>query len=176
MSEPFIGQIIPFAGNFAPRGWAFCNGQLMSIAQNTALFSVLGTTYGGDGRTTFSLPNLQGNTLLHANDDYPLGTESGSATKQLTVANLPAHTHVVTAGIKANTASGTTNTPVGSYPANTGARDPEYNATANTAMAADSVTQATVSIQGGSQPFSNMQPYLAVNFIIALQGIYPSRG
>jgi microcystin-dependent protein len=147
----------------------------MNIASNTALFSLLGTTYGGNGTTTFALPNLQGSTILHASNAYPLGAKGGSSTKQLTVANLPAHTHVVTPGIKANTAAGTTNTPVGAYPASTGKADPEYNAAANTALAADSVTQATVSTEGGSQPLGNMQPYLAVNFIIALYGVFPPR-
>jgi microcystin-dependent protein len=174
MTVPYIGQIIPFAGKEVPQGWAFCNGQLLDTHQNTALFSIIGTTYGGDGLNTFALPNLQGRTVIHQNPlSYPWGMMGGSDTKQLTVNNIPAHAHTVTTVIKASAASGNTNNPVGAYPANTGARDPEYATSSDTEMAHDSVSEINVSTVGGGQPLSNMQPYLAVNFIIAIVGIYP---
>jgi microcystin-dependent protein len=175
MLDPYIGQIIPFAGNFAPKDWALCNGQLLNINQNTALFSILGTNYGGDGRTTFGLPDLRDRTALHTSNQFPLGTKAGNATKQLLANNLPAHTHTASATIKANTAGGNNVNPVGLYLANTGKGDPEFASSSNGTMAADSVLGVTVSTEGGSQPVNNMQPYLAVNFIIALTGVYPPR-
>ena len=175
MLDPYVGQVIAFCGNFAPQDWALCNGQLLPISQNTALFSLLGTNYGGDGKTTFGLPNLMGRTPIHPSDQYDLGKAGGSVIKQLTLSNLPAHTHVTTATIKANTGAGGTNNPVGAYPAYTDRLDPEFAKTSNGVMAADTLTGVRVQPNGNGAAFSNMQPYLAVNFIIALRGEFPQR-
>jgi microcystin-dependent protein len=176
VSEPFIGQIILFAGNFAPRGWAFCEGQLLPIAQNTALFSILGTTYGGNGQTTFALPDLRGRVPMQPGNGpgltpHSLGEASGSETVTLLSTQIPAHTHALGAhGGQADASS-----PDGAVPAV--AVDPNtqqplnlYSATVTTTMA-----PTAVGIAGGSQPHQNMQPYLCLNFIIALEGIFPSR-
>lgn len=178
--DNYIAEIRMFCGNFAPRGWAFCNGQIMSIAQNTALFSLLGTTYGGDGKTTFALPNLQGRTPLHVGQAnygtyYELGEMAGSETVTALSMNLPAHGHSTVTQIKANNNAGNQLTPVNGYPANTGGRDPEYNTTNDSNMGTAPVV-SSVGSAGSSQPMNNMQPYLAVNFIIALQGNFPPRG
>ena len=170
--EPFIGEIRMFAGNFAPRGWAKCEGQLLAINQYNALFSILGTTYGGDGRTTFALPDLRGRVAIGSGTGpgltpRSLSQRSGSETNMLTVANLPAHNH----SINAVTADGNTSVPGGNLPAGTKLLDKEYSdATATTTMNA-----TMVSSTGGGQAVNNMQPYLTVTYIIALQGLYPSR-
>src|SRR4051794_20925571 len=169
MSEPILGQIMIFAGNFAPRGWATCDGQLMAIAQNTALFSILGTTYGGNGQTTFALPDLRGRVPLHPGQGPGLspheqGENAGQETSTLTVNELPAHTHSVSP--PASNGVQSTNRPGGAVPARGGA----YRDSANTTM-----TPATSAPSGGGQPHNNMQPYLGINYIIALEGIYPSR-
>jgi len=164
--NPFIGEIILFGGNFAPRGWAFCNGQLLPIAQNTALFSILGTTYGGDGRTTFALPDLRGRAAIHPGNgpglsSYRLGEKGGSETNTLTVNQIPAHSHSIGASEEA-----TATDPNSGYVAGTGAAafatstDVQLKPTGNT---------------GGGQSVNNIQPYECVNFIIALQGTFPSR-
>jgi microcystin-dependent protein len=163
--EPFIGEIRIFAGNFAPRGWAFCNGQLLPINQFTALFSILGVIYGGNGTQTFALPNLQGRVPLGAGaganlTPRNLGGQVGSRTVTLTSANLPSHTHAV----GANSAPATADSPAGAVLA-AGA---SFASTANTEM-------ARTGSAGLNQPIPVEQPYLAVNFIIALDGIYPSR-
>ena len=173
--DPFIGEIKIFGGNFAPNGWAFCNGQIMSIAQNTALFSLLGTTYGGDGVQTFALPDLRGRVPLSFGQgpglsDYVLGEASGTESVTLISTQMPAHTH----SLQANSSIGSTPTPIGNFTAIVDGNDGRgingfSNATDGT-MAANAISAA-----GGSQPHPNMQPYLCVNFIIALQGIYPSR-
>lgn len=176
MSEPYIGQIMMFAGNFAPRGWALCEGQLLSIAQNSALFSILGTTYGGDGRTTFALPDLRGRVPIQPGtgpglSPYTLGQSGGAENVSLLITNIPAHNHP----LEASTAAGDSSSPQGAVPAVT--VDPNtqqplngYHSSPNTTMAA-----ASVGFAGGSQPHTNVQPYLSVNFIIALEGIFPSR-
>ncbi|WP_224240286.1 phage tail protein [Hyalangium gracile] len=175
MSEPYIGEIRMFAGNFAPRGWAFCNGQLLSIAQNSALFSLLGTTYGGNGQTTFALPNLQGRVPMHWGTGpgltpRTLGESSGSESVTLISTQMPAHTH----SLHASGTQGDQFTPEGHVPAmlinSTGQPENAYSATINTTMNA-----AAIGAAGGNQPHNNMQPYQCVSFIIALQGIYPSR-
>jgi microcystin-dependent protein len=166
-SEPILGTIFIFAGNFAPTGYAMCNGELLSIAQNTALFSIIGTTYGGDGQTTFALPNLQsrvpvgfgtGNGLSQYNE----GQTGGVETVALTVGQMPQHNHELN---YSNTQ--TTNLPAGAIPAADGAYSTQ---SADGQMSSGGVTNT-----GGSQPHQNLQPYLALNFIIALQGIFPSR-
>jgi microcystin-dependent protein len=166
VSEPFIGSIILFAGNFAPRGWAFCNGQILSIAQNTALFSILGTTYGGNGQTTFALPDLRGRAALSAGQgpglsNRSLGENGGAEATTLTAAEMPAHTHAQ----PASNADQSTNRPGGAVPARGGVYAGE----------GDGSQLDPVSATGGSQPHNNMQPYLTLNYIIALEGIYPSR-
>ena len=168
MSEPFLGQIIMFAGNFAPRGWAFCSGQILPIAQNTALFSILGTTYGGNGQTTFALPDLRGRVPVHAGQgpglsSFTLGQVGGAETGTLTVNNLPTHNHLASS----NQGPATGSRPGGAVPSAGGAY----------AAASDGSTLNPAFIQnsGGSQPFDLHQPYTCVNFIIALEGIFPSR-
>ncbi len=161
-----------FAGNFAPYGWAFCQGQILPIAQNTALFSLLGTTYGGDGRTTFALPDLRGRVPVGFGQGLGLsnrviGEQFGSELVTLNINQMPSHNHTV----NAVTSEGNQNLPTNSLPANTKTLDKEYSdANANTTMKATMVNPT-----GGSQPFGVSQPSLGVNFIIALQGIYPSR-
>ena len=170
--ETFLGEIRMFAGNFAPTGWAFCQGQLLPIAQNQALFSLLGTTYGGDGRTSFALPDLRGRVPVGFGQgpglsNREIGEKFGSELVTLNINQMPSHNHTV----NAVTTEGNQNLPTNSLPANTKTLDKEYSdANANTTMKATMVNPT-----GGSQPFGVSQPSLGVNFIIALQGIYPSR-
>ena len=170
--DPFIGEIRMFAGNFAPRGWAKCEGQLLAISSNTALFSILGTMYGGDGSSTFGLPDLRGRVPMHYGSgsglsSYTQAQSGGAETNLLVVANLPSHNH----SINAVTADGNTSVPGGNLPAGTKLLDKEYSdATATTTM-----NSAMVSNTGGGQAVNNMQPYLTVTYIIATQGIYPPR-
>ncbi|WP_418263799.1 phage tail protein [Flavobacterium faecale] len=185
--DPFIGEIKMFGGNFAPRGWAFCEGQILPIAQNQALFSILGTIYGGDGRVSFALPDLRGRVSMHPGQgpglsDYRLGQNGGAEINILNVAQMPSHNHIATGTIKASTADGTTNDPAGNVLA-AGKTAVEratfvdsniYTAAANTAMASNAVS-VTVGNNGGNQPINNMSPYLTVNYIIALEGVFPSR-
>ena len=171
MSEPFIGEIRPFGFNFAPKGWALCAGQLLSISQNTALFSILGTMYGGDGKTTFALPDLRGVVPLHAGNGPGLtprsvGETGGSESVTLNVAQIPAHNHVANANGGPGNQYGATN----NFWAADAAGGKEYAAAGNAQMAADALAPA-----GGGGPHNNLQPYLAVNYCIALTGIYPSR-
>jgi len=165
MLEPFIGEIQYVAFNFAPRGWALCNGQLLPINQNQALFSLLGTTYGGDGRTTFALPDLRGRVAPSAGD-HPLGETGGSESVTLTTSQLPAHTHQVSVADHRGS-TGDPGAPAGAFPAS-GAQ--AYALSPNAAFAPSALSAA-----GGSQPHENRQPYLALTAVIALQGIFPSR-
>ena len=164
--DPFLGEIrlVPFT--FAPKGWAFCAGQLLPINQNQALFALLGTTYGGDGRTTFALPDLRGRVPVGAGQaggsEYPLGSSGGHETVKLTVGQLPSHSHAV----RANRGQATTKNPAASLPASGGAYAATQNATMNSVMLGKS---------GGGQAHENRQPYLSLNYIIALQGIFPAR-
>lgn len=189
--QPFLGEIAMFAGNFAPRGWAFCNGQIMGIAQNTALFSLLGTTYGGNGQTTFALPDLRGRTPIHWGNGpglspYVLGEIGGTESVTLLTPQMPAHTHLVTGGggqatltLPCSTAPGDNDSPNGRIPAVTPAGEEQYaDATsANAQMAGSTVTipPPTLANTGGTQPHNNLSPFLAVTYIIALSGIFPSR-
>jgi microcystin-dependent protein len=173
MSEPFIAEIRIFAGNFAPRGWAFCNGQLLPIAQNTALFSLIGTIYGGDGRTTVGLPDLQGRAPMHAGrgpglTDRRLGQRGGTSTVTLTEAQMAQHTHTLQAVRRPGNQDDPNNTAY--YGISAGATVYRDTADGLTGMAAQALPQT-----GGSQPHSNYMPYLAINFIIALVGLYPTR-
>jgi microcystin-dependent protein len=174
MSEPFIGQVSMFCGNFAPRGWQLCNGQTLSISQYTALFSILGTTYGGNGTTTFNLPNLQGRFAIHPSPQIPLGQSAGSATVTLTAQNIPAHTHPLNVSNAAATASDPTGALLAQpNPGGRGAvNTPGYAAPPATGTAA---TTAIGPNAGGSIPVPTMPPYQAINFIIAIQGIFPTR-
>lgn len=176
MSEPFIAEIRIFAGNFAPRSWAFCDGQLLPVSQNTALFSLIGTTYGGDGRSTTALPNLQGRAPMHPGRGpgltaRRLGERVGVENVSLSEAQIPSHNHTA----RATTTQGAVN----QGPTNTTALarsrlgDALYNS--GTANIVELASEA-VSTTGGSQAHTNVQPFLTMNFIIALQGLYPSRG
>lgn len=176
--DPMIATIILFAGNFAPRGWAFCQGQILSIAQNTALFSLLGTTYGGNGQTTFALPDLRGRVPIGQGQGpglspISLGQVGGTENTTLLITNMPAHNHTLIVTPRAVTEAGDTSNPTGAYLANSGALDREFKAS-GTFVNMGAAT-ATSGIAGGSQPFSLRNPYLALNYIIALEGIYPSR-
>ncbi|MFT4532721.1 MAG: microcystin-dependent protein [Saprospiraceae bacterium] len=168
--NPFIGQIMIFAGNFAPRGWAFCQGQLLPISQNTALFSILGTTYAGDGRTTFGLPDMQGRKAVSEGNgpglpSYRLGEKGGNPTTVLTVANLPA----AQVSFPASSLEGDNPEPINNVYAVPSDDDVMYSTTPNGNMASG----ALIGAQNTS--FSNEAPYLAVNYIIALVGTFPSR-
>lgn len=174
MATPFIAQITIFAGTFAPRHHAFCNGQMLSIAQNTALFSLIGTIYGGNGQTTFGLPNLQGRVPMHWGSGpgltaRQLGEAGGSATVTLTPTQMPAHNHTLAPG--AATTADSPN-PLGRVPATVAAGTP-YADAGGAAMSAGG--GGAVGTIGGNQPHNNLMPYLCLNFIIALQGIFPSR-
>ena len=185
MSEPFIGEIIMFAGNFAPRGWAFCQGQILSIAQNTALFSILGTTYGGNGQTTFALPDLRGRAPIGQGQgpglpQVVLGEMSGTTTHTMIITEMPMHNHPFQGSQGASTGDGNDTQPGGNVPAiaTVNVSNTDYQVTSYRSGAPDASLggfTGTVGIAGGSQPFSIMQPYLGINFIIALEGIFPSR-
>ena len=168
MSTPFLAEIRLTSFAFAPKGWAMCNGQLLSIAQNTALFSLMGTTYGGDGRTTFALPDFKGRAPMHVSGAHPLGQKAGSDTHTLITAEIPAHSHALRASAKV-AASSSPNGGVLATPAR--GATPAY-AAAGSLVA---LNPAAVTASGGGQPHENRPPYLAMNFIIALQGIFPSR-
>lgn len=169
MSEPFLAEVRMVGFNFAPRGWAFLDGQILPINQNQSLYSILGTTYGGDGRTSFALPDLRGRTPLHVGDGHGLGQKSGAETVTLTAAEIGAHTHAV----KASSATGNQTTPTGHLLATEVAPDAAYRdpeAANATALRSGTLTNA-----GGGQAHNNMQPFVVLNFCIALQGLFPSR-
>ena len=170
--EPFIATIMMFGGNFAPRGWALCDGQILPIAQNQALFSLLGTTYGGNGQTTFALPDLRGRMPMHAGQGPGLSTRmlgqmGGTESVTLTINNIPAHNHLI--NVKSD--AGNSNTPTNNNPAG----DADATATPFANKADSTMAASTVSMTGGSQPVATESPFVVVNFIIALQGIFPSQ-
>ncbi len=171
MAEPFLGEVRMFAGNFAPNGWAFCDGQLVSISQNTALFTLLGTLYGGDGVSTFALPDLRGRAPVHAGQGaglspYVQGQSGGTETETLQVAQMPAHSHLVSSD---NGDTGASSQPSNQLLASSGGAT-IYNSKPDSTMNPSMIQNA-----GGSQPHNNIQPYLCVSFIIAVQGYYPPR-
>jgi microcystin-dependent protein len=165
LSDPFLGEIKLVAFNFPPRGWAFCDGQLMSISQNQALFSILGTTYGGDGQTTFALPDFRGRVPVHYGSGYTFGQNGGEAAHTLTINEMPAHVHHAFA-------QAATSDP-GYDPTNSVWATTEGQAYGTTA--AGTMSGAALRPTGGSQPHENRPPFLVLNFAIALTGIYPTR-
>ena len=168
MGTPYIGEIRIFGGNFAPAGWALCNGQLLPIDQYDALFNLIGTTYGGDGQSTFGLPNLQGRLAIHPASGFVMGQRGGAENVTLTSNMLPSHSHA----FQASKNAGTQANPPGNVPATiaVGASYIYHQSVPNTPLAPDSIQSTPV----GSQPHYNMQPYQCVSFIISLFGVYPS--
>jgi microcystin-dependent protein len=172
MADPFVAEIRIFPFNFAPTGWAFCDGQLLPLSQNTALFSLLGTTYGGDGKSTFALPDLQGSAPMHPEmgpglSDHALGEQSGSETVTLIENEIPAHSHAMLAAAQ-DPATAKLVSPNASFSLSQGGGI--YQDTANTTLSDQALTPA-----GGDQPHNNLMPYLTLNFNIALQGVFPPR-
>ena len=166
MGTPFMGEIKIISWNYAPRGWAFCNGQFLPINQNQALFSLFGTMYGGNGQTTFALPDMRGRIPIHVGPGFTEGQAGGQEFHTVTLSEMAAHNHQLNAS---NQADGTnTNVPSGNFPANSSVSP--YRTTANTTLNPNEVTNV-----GGSQAHENRQPFLVLNFIVALQGIFPSR-
>ena len=170
-AEPFVGEVQWFAGNFAPRGWALCDGQLLAISSNTALFTILGTIYGGDGRTTFALPDVRGRVMIHAGNgpglsNRRLGERGGTETETLTANEMPAHTHT----LRASDGSATAIAPNGNVLASPGRTRLYDSGAANADMDSAAITST-----GGNASHNNMQPYNTLNCIIALQGTFPSR-
>jgi microcystin-dependent protein len=169
MSNPFIGEIRMFGGNFAPAGWAFCSGQLMPISQNDALFSLIGTTYGGDGQSTFALPELRGRIPIHQGSGFTMGQIGGVETVTLATQQIPNHTHPP----QCKSTAGELGSPQNAVWAASTSNQTIYSDSPPTAGL---MSSACMKAGGGSQPHENMMPYLAISFIIALEGIYPSQG
>lgn len=164
MAEPFLSEVRIMSFEFAPKGWALCNGQLLPINQNQALFSLLGTTFGGDGRVNFALPDLRGRTPIHVGSGHTLGERGGEQAHTLSIAELPQHTHV----LQAANATADSNDPTGRYLGG------NVTATYHAATNLLAINPGTVANAGGSQAHLNLQPFLTLNFCIALQGIFPS--
>ncbi len=173
MSQPFVGEIRIVGFNFAPVDWALCNGQLLAISQNPALFDLIGTTYGGDGQTTFALPDLQGRFPLHMGQgsglsNYVLGQKGGTETVTLLLSQIPGHIHAAVCSPGGGNAEG----PAGNY----WSTDPAGNTAAYNESGGAAMSSGAIGLAGGGQPHDNVQPFLAINFIIALFGIFPSQG
>ena len=164
MSEPFLAEVKIFPFTFAPKGWAFCDGQILPINQNQALYSLLGTTYGGDGRTNFALPDLRGRVPIHFDGQYPLGNRGGEATHTLTTNEIPSHTHAAHPG-----GGGPSELPTNNF-WGTVSSLAQYRTASDTQM-----NPTALALTGGSQGHENRQPFLALNFAIALVGLFPSR-
>ncbi|NOX43739.1 MAG: phage tail protein [Gammaproteobacteria bacterium] len=176
MSDPYLGEMRMFAGNFAPRSWAFCNGALLSVAENNALFSLLGTTYGGDGRTTFALPEMRGRLPVHHGQgpglsDRRLGTKLGSESVTLNTTQMPNHHHI----LNASTDVASSSNPAGDVLASQNDGDIPYATQPEDPVNVENMNSQTLAMAGGNQFHNNMMPYLSISFIIALFGIYPSR-
>ena len=165
MAQPYVGEIRMFAGNFAPAGWQFCEGQLLPISENETLFQLIGTTYGGDGESTFAMPDLRGRLPLHAGNGFILAETGGAEEVTLTVQQIPGHNHAVLA----SSANASAAVATGNVPATTPNYTPYVAVAPNTTLNPQSIGST-----GGSQPHTNLQPYLCVNFIISLFGIFPS--
>jgi microcystin-dependent protein len=165
MSSPYVGEIRMFAGNFPPAGWAFCEGQLMPISENDVLFTLIGTTYGGDGQETFALPNLAGRLPMHQGNLHTIGEMAGVESVTLTTSQIPQHTHV----LSATTDPGSSTNPDNKVPANSQSAQLYIEDVASTPV------PSQISPAGGSQPHDNLQPFLAVRFIISLFGVFPSQ-
>ena len=172
MSNPFIGEIRIFAGNFAPLGWLMCAGQLISIAENDTLFALIGTTYGGDGQTTFGLPNLQSRVPIHASSTFVIGQTGGNEEVTLTTQQLPSHAHPLMTTGQPGTSATPTNTSILADEGPSGATPTIYTPFTGTNQVA--LRANSVSVVGGNLPHNNIQPYLAINYIISTQGIFPS--
>jgi len=166
VAQPYVGEIRMFGGNFAPAGWMFCDGQLLPISENETLFQLIGTTYGGDGESTFALPDLRGRVPIHQGNGFILAETGGAEEITLTVQQIPVHTHPFTGAAATGTATSASN----NLPANSQNITPYINQSPNANMNA-----AVVSPAGGSQPHTNFQPYLCIDFIISLFGIFPSQ-
>jgi microcystin-dependent protein len=166
MAQPYVGEIRMFAGNFAPAGWMFCEGQLLPISENETLFQLIGTTYGGDGQSTFALPDLRGRLPLHQGNGFILAETGGAEEITLTVNQIPTHGHALVG----NGGNGSQGNPAGNVLASSTVIKPYASENADTPMAASSIGPV-----GGSQPHTNFQPYLCVDFIISLFGIFPSQ-
>jgi len=166
VAQPYVGEIRMFAGNFAPSGWLFCEGQLLPISENPTLFQLIGTTYGGDGESTFALPDLRGRIPLHSGNGFTLGETGGVEAVTLTVSQIPAHNHPMLASAD----PATTANPQDNVAAATATATPYFNNAPATPM-----SPQAISAVGGSQPHNNFQPYLCVDFIISLFGIFPSQ-
>ena len=182
--EPYLANVTIFGGTFAPRGWAFCQGQLMQISQNDALFALIGTTYGGDGQTTFALPDLRGRVAVHPGQgpglsNYALGQIGGNESITITSNQMASHTHAVvsftSAGPGASNVPGTTDMPTNNVPAPVNNSPASYNTAAGTESLGPSTVNGTTNIAGNSQPVEIIPPYLAMNYIICVEGIFPSR-
>ena len=165
MAQPYVGEIRIFAGNFAPAGWMFCEGQLLPISENETLFQLIGTTYGGDGESTFALPDLRGRIPLHQGNNHVLAETGGAESITLTAAQVPTHTHTVLA----STALANQAAPAGQVPAQTSTFD--FYVSGDPAA---NMSPAAIGNTGGSQPHDNFQPYICINYIISLFGIFPS--
>ena len=166
MAQPYVGEIRIFAGNFAPAGWMFCEGQILPISENETLFNLIGTTYGGDGQSTFALPDLRGRLPIHQGDGFILAETGGAEAITLGIPHIPAHSHP----LLATTAPGVAASPSGGLPAESGSSNVYRPGPASVTMNAQSVAPV-----GGSQPHTNFQPYLCVDFIISLFGLYPTQ-
>jgi microcystin-dependent protein len=167
MAQPYVGEIRMFAGNFAPAGWEFCSGQLLSIAENETLFQLIGTTYGGDGQTTYAMPDMRGRLPIHQGSGFIIGQSGGSEQVTLTINHLPSHRH----SVKAANDFATATKPDGAY-LGISETTLKFYSSANTIVA---MASNLVSNIGGNQPHDNLQPYLCINFIISLYGIFPSQ-
>lgn len=166
MGQPYVGEVRMFAGNFAPAGWMFCEGQLLPISENETLFQLIGTTYGGDGQNTFALPDLRGRVSIHQGNNFILAETGGVETVTLTASQIPAHSHVP----NANSGNGTSTDPANNF----WAAQPSLLQYSATGTANTNLNASTLSFTGGNQPHENMQPYLCVSYIISLFGIFPS--